>query len=576
MSEFELGQEFGLLQSPYEKISKERKDGQEVGDIPSWYTTPGYVSFISKFLSRPDQGVRERYQEMSDRAGEIAQKLYGDTFPWAEKFFDIIWNGFLSPSTPVLANLGAGRGMPISCSGNVISDSIHGFYSSRLEVAMLTKNGFGTSSYLGAVRPRGSKISSGGFASGVVPVLKGFVQDMQDVSQGSSRRGAWAGYLEVEHGDFDEVCDLLARHPDNLNVGWIIGDDFLSSLSKGHKDSIRRYQRIMKTRVTTGKGYLFFRDKANRLAPENDPGMKILASNLCIEIMLPSDEMHTYACVLSSLNVSKFDQWPSDLIFYALVFLDCINEELINIGSQISGLENTVRFAIKARSLGLGVLGFHSYVQAQGWAMEDLQTQYFNKMLFERIDEETKIASLWMGNKAGSPDWVVGDHRNLHRIAIAPTMSTALICGGVSQGIEPLVANAFTQNSNSGDFNRVNPNLIPLMKERSVYSNSTILELAAKNGSVQAVSWLSDEEKRVFRTAFEIDQEVLLRLASQRQQNIDQGQSLNLFFAADEDPAYISKIHRMAAEDPYIKSLYYLRSQSGVKPNRGECESCEG
>lgn len=926
--------------SLYERRSNERKFGQEIGDIPDWYTTAGYVSFAPKFLSYPEQTVRGRYQEMADRAGEIATKLYGDLTPratrWSEEFFSIIWKGYLSPSTPVLGNLGAGRGLPISCTGNAILDSVDSFYMSRYETAILTKNGFGTSSYLGDIRPRGSAISAGGTASGVVPVINGFRQDSVDISQGGVRRGSWAGYLEVEHGDFDEVADLLQHKGDNLNIGWIIGDDFLERLNLGDKEAIRRYKRIMKTRIQTGKGYLFFIDKVNRLAPENTYGKKVKASNLCVsgdtwidttsglrqiktltrapfsavvdgknypasaawsngvksvveirtvqgyalrctpdhsillkngvwveaqdlvpgnklkvnqhdsfsisnfddedrdkgyvtghfvgngtvssgywqlrswsnpgdqdvedrliaicppnrlgpvkwtkrnesvgcgyialnpgshwadryglrstdvkhnishlinsesdsflvgvlqglfdtdghvecsadsergwlnvsvrfgqvnkglienvqrilnrfgirssiyllreegttwlpdsnrelaeydtqeswrlvinsksvqrwidligfthsekkkkletawakvktyniafvaevseivhvgeeevfdvivdeihafsangliahncnEISLPSDSETSFACVLSSLNLTKFDEWSEDLIFYATVFLDCINEELINLGQHIPGLEKVVRFATKARSLGLGVLGFHTKVQANGWAMDDLRTQYFNAMVFERIDQETAAASAWMGAQAGSPEWVVGNHRNLHRIAVAPTMSTALICGGVSQGIEPLMGNAFTQSSNSGGFNRVNPNLIPVMKAAGVYNNRTILDIATENGSVQHVDWLDDEQKRIFRTAFEIDQMVLIRLASQRQKFIDQGQSLNLFFDESEDPRFISQVHRAAAEDPYIKGLYYLRSQSSEKPNRGDdCVVCEG
>lgn len=566
--------------SRYEQLSAERKELQAKGEVPDWYTTAGYQLFTEKY-TLPGQSLKDRYQQIADAAGEIADELYPseDGQPWADAFFTMIWKGWLSPATPVLTNLGLSRGTPVSCSGLPVDDSISGFYKARYETAMLTKYGFGTSAYVGGIRGRGSDISVGGKASGVLPVIRGFVQDMSDVSQGNTRRGAWAGYLEVDHPDFNEVIDYLYNNPDNFNMGWIITDAFMDRLNSGDKDAIARYKKIMKTRTVTGKGYMFFRDKVNRMAPDElaEHDLTIHASNLCSEIALPSDEDHTFTCVLSSMNAAKYDEWKdTDAVFVSTVFLDCVAEAFLRQARSIEGMEKAVRFTEKSRALGLGLLGFHTYVQQQGWALDDLRVMYFNAELFRGLQDQAMKASVWMAKKTESPEWVNG-RRNLTLMAVAPNMSTATICGGVSQGIEPVVANVYNQGSQAGEVERINPVLLDIMRERDVYNQDTIWSIINNRGSVQHVTWLTDEEKRVFRTAFEVDQAVLIRLASQRQNWIDQGQSLNLFFAAEEDPKYISQIHRMAAEDPNIKALYYMRSQAGVQASKGDdCLACEG
>lgn len=569
-----------MVTSKYEQLSAERKALQAAGEIPDFYTTAGYQLFMGKY-TLPGQTLKQRYQQIADASGEIAEELYPTVDdPWSDRFFDVMWKGWLSPSTPVLANMGADRGLPVSCSGGVVDDSIYGFFESRLEAAMLTKHGFGTSAYMGGIRPRGSEISVGGKASGVLPVIRGFVQDMSDVSQGSVRRGAWAGYLEIDHGDFYELCDYLYNNPDSLNVGWIVSDAFLERLDNGDQEAVNRYKKVMKTRSVTGRGYLFFKDKANRLAPKEftHHGLTIEASNLCSEIFLPSDVDNTFTCVLSSMNAAKYDEWHyTDAVFVSTVFLDVVAETFIRKGRLIRGLEKAVRFTEKSRALGLGVLGFHTYAQQQGWTMGELKTHLFNTELFTHIRLEAEESSRFMATRQKEPEWCEGSgRRNLTLLAVAPNMSTAVICGGVSQGIEPIVANVYVQGSQGGEIIRLNPVLWDIMKERGVYNTKTMWSIINDNGSVKNVTWLSDGEKEVFRTAFEINQMDLLRLASQRQRQIDQGQSLNLFFAADEDPKYISKVHRAAAEDPYIKALYYMRSQAGVQASKGECTACEG
>lgn len=564
------------MTSIYENYSAERKAGQLAGEIPDFYITPGYQMFVLKYTEE-GQTMKQRYQKIAKAAGDIANDLYGDIsnatgYGWEERFFDVMWKGWLSPSTPVLANLGTDRGMAVSCTGNYVDDSIYGFYDSRLEAAVLTKNGFGTSSYLGDIRSRGSKFSDNGSANGAFPIARGFVQDMDDTSQGSTRRGAWAGYIEATHADFDEIIDNIPR-VDGMNIGWNITDEFINGLKTGDKEIIRRWQKILKTRAVTGKGYLFFVDKVNRQNPESyaQHNLSVKASNLCSEITLHSDVDHSFSCVLSSLNLSKWDEWKdTDLVFVSTVFLDCVAEDLIRRGSKIKGMEKVVRFTEKSRALGLGVMGYHTLLQQKGIPFDSKAADYLNANIFAQIHWQAGDASHWMSSIAGSPEWAPEGMRNSHLMAIAPTMSTALLVGGVSQGIEPLVANVFNQSSAAGEMARINPVLIDIMKDRDVYDQDTIDDLIDHEGSVQHVIWLDDHEKEVFKTAFEIDQEAILRQASKRQEYIDQGQSLNVFFKADATPAYMSKIHQKAMLDPYIKALYYLRSQAGIQASKNK------
>jgi len=557
------------MTSIYEKFATERKELQAKGEVPDWYTTGGYQMFMLKY-AEPGSSLLDRYTKIAETAGDIATDLYGDN-NWSQRFFNIIWKGWLSPSTPVLANLGTERGLAVSCTGNYVPDSIYGFYTSRLEAAMLTKNGFGTSSYLGDIRPRGSKFSDNGKATGPLPIIRGFVQDMDDVSQGSTRRGAWAGYIEADHPDFDEIIDYLYNHPDGLNLGWNLTSEFIERLKAGDEDTVRRYKKILKARVVTGKGYLYFIDKVNEQNPKSyaKHGLSVKASNLCNEIALHSDDEHSFSCVLSSLNLAKFDEWKeTDTVFLSTVFLDCIAEDLIRRGKDVLGIENVIRFTEKSRALGLGVMGYHTYLQDHGVAFESDKAYKLNTDMFALIRRNAEDASRYMAKKAGSPLWADSGMRNTHLMAIAPTMSTALLVGGVSQGIEPIVANAWNQSTAAGEMFRVNQTLLKIMKDRGVYNDEVIDHIIDNNGSVQDVDWLTEEEKDVFKTAYEINQAHVVLQASDRQAFIDQGQSLNVFFDAATPAKQISDIHKQAILDPRIKGLYYLRSKAGVQASK--------
>lgn len=892
----------------YKKLSDERKELQKQGLIPEWYTTAGWQIFKEKYLYETDRAVRGQFERIAKTAAKHVPKLKEAE----QKFFDMLWKGWLSPSTPVLANMGTNRGMPVSCSGTVASDSVDGFYSNLHEVAILTKYGFGTATDLSSIRPRGSPISVGGKASGVLPVIKEHINAMRNIAQGTARRGAWAAYLDIEHGDFFEVADYMLAEPDDCNIGWNVKQSFIDKLNNGDKSAHERFQRAMKVKMVTGKGYFFFVDKANAKRPQMyvDKGMFINNSQLCVapetliltsegyqqiaeleneevevwngkefskvtikktgenqklikvvtnsgfelectpyhkfyvvvrgsnnftgtkifekrahelvvgdkliksdfpilngdqvldfayengfysadgclektgqriylyhekrklkkffdmsifknwytqenqnreygttnllknkffvpldnysieskvkwlegfldgdgvvcrngntqsiqatsinknfllevqlmlqtigvsskvtkmhdsgmqklpandgsgeykdffcqtswrimfgqtgivtlqslgfnpkrleltnhqpnrecsqfvkvteiidegryddtycftepkrgmgvfngiltgqcsEIMLFNDDQHTYTCVLSSMNASRWEEWKdTDAPYWATVFLDCVAEEFIHKAKNVRGLEKAVRFTEKGRALGLGLCGVHTLFMQKMIPFESLDAHLLSQEIQELIDKQSLKASQDLALTFGEPEWCKGyGVRNTHRIAIAPTKSTALLIGGISEGINPDPAMSYTQMTAAGEVDRLNPVLLELMKKKGVYSKKHVQEITDKQGSVQHVDWLTEEEKKVFKTAFEIDQSAVLRMASARSAYIDQWQSLNLFFAADEDPAYIAEIHKQAFEDPNILALYYIYTQAGVQASKGECEACQ-
>lgn len=568
-----------LTNNLYEKLSAERKQLQREGRLPSWYLTGGWSMFKQKYLyEAPD--ARAQFQRIAKTAAKHLIDIGVDTVKEAEeKFFDMFWSGVLSPSTPVLSNTGTNRGLPVSCQGSYIPDSIDGIYGTKRELALHTKHGFGTSAYLGDIRPRGTKISIGGKAEGVVPVLKGLIQDSQYVSQGNTRRGSVAAYFPFDHGDFDEVVDFVTATPEDANIGFNFSDYNIAKLEGQDPEMVRRFKKLMKLKMVSGRGYLSFIDKMNRLAPQaiKNSGIPIVASNLCNEISLPSNNYYSFVCVLSSMNLVHWDRLKtSDDIFWATVFLDCINSEFISKAKNISGLEKSVKFAQDFAALGLGACGLHTLFQQKMIPWESFQAHQLNNEIFARMDSESRRASEWLAEKRGCVKFTEGTGmRNATRLAIAPTKSTALLMGGVSEGINPDPAMTYTQASAGGDLLRVNALILSRMRERGAYKKSEFDSINAASGSVQHVSWLTDEEKEVFKTAFELNMESVLRMGSARQRHIDQGQSLNVFFSANEDPRWIAHIHRMAMLDERIKGLYYVYSTRTLKGASRECVACQ-
>lgn len=559
--------------SVYKEFSAERRKLQEEGLLPAFYTTGGYQLLKTKYLDEGETPY-ERYRSVAATAAQYTS----DPKYWEERFFDVMWKGWLSPATPVLSNLGTTKGMCVSCSGNYVGDSIYNFYSCQTETAVLTQNGFGTSSYLGDIRHRGAPISVGGKASGVLPVLKDNVQVSRDVTQGNNRRGAWAGYYPIDGKDFYELADYLLHYPDDVNIGWIWSAEFRDRLNAGDQEALKRFQRMMRVRYITGKGYVFKQWTVDEGRPQmyKDHGLAVRASNLCTEILLHSSDDLTFTCVLSSMNLLFWDEWKdTDAVEVATRFLDAVAEAFIQQAKGVKGLEKAVAFTQKGRALGLGVLGFHSYLQKNMMPIEGFEAHLLNGQMFRKLEEDSLKASQELAQELGEPEWCVGyGVRNTHRTAVAPTMSTSLLVGGISQGIEPVVMNVFNQSTAGGEVSRINPMLLDIMKARGVYQEKVLEDIRDNKGSVQHVEWLSDEEKLVYKTAFEIDQAALLRLASTRQRFLCQTQSLNLFFDAEEEEQYIAQIMQQFIEDPNLPTLYYQRGMAGVQASKGECTAC--
>uniref|UniRef100_A0AAU8GU99 Ribonucleoside-diphosphate reductase n=1 Tax=Pseudomonas phage PAKlein3 TaxID=3230132 RepID=A0AAU8GU99_9VIRU len=558
----------------YEALSQERKRLQELGHLPSWYITPGWQMAKEKYIVDGEDAILGRHRTI---AKTLARHLKGREAEWEEKFFNLLWEGILSPASPALGNTGTTRGMVVSCSGQVVGDSVDDFYSSLRETALLSKWGFGTSADFSGVRPRGSSISRGGKANGAVEVIEDFFTAASKISQGGKRRGSIGAYLDIEHADWDEAVDSLSMNPNGKNYGWIVRDSFVEKLLAGDEEANRRFTKAIYVKLKTGKGYIFCVDKANRHRPQmyKDLGLDVVASNLCTEIMLHSSPELTYSCILASLNLLHWDKIKnSDAAFVAHVFLDCLCSEFIEASEGIPGLEKVREFTIRGRAVGLGVMGFHTYLQYQRIPYISLQAQFLSSEIAQHMHDETLRASQWLAQEYGEPEWCKGyGVRNTHRTASAPTKSTALLMGGVSESWFPDPGMVFDSESAVGGLRRIPPALYELMVERGVYSPETVQDIIEHLGSVQHVSWLDEEEKLVFLNAFEMDQRILLRHASQRQRWICQGQSLNFYVPEDGSEDLVAELMTRVLLDPNVLSQYYIYSRSGVVV-RDECLAC--
>lgn len=574
-------------------FSKERKELQEKGLAPKWFTTMGWQLFSQKYLNGNSKSPKDQYKRIAKTLAKQAPNEYPSWWfdneyfagkTWEEAFFSIMWDGFLSPSTPLLTNTGTDYGMSVSCSGGYVEDSVLGFYDTRRQNAILTKEGFGTSVYLGDVRPRGSEMKNGE-ASGAQPVARMFVSDSMDISQGSARRGASSWYYDIDGGDFDELVHYLETYTDGNNAGWCLGDSFRDKLLAGEKDAVKRWGQMLACKGNVGSGYQFFKDKVNRANPPmyKDKGLDVKASNLCSEISLFSDEENTFTCVLSSENLRYWDSRPDNLAFVGTVFLDCVVSDFLESAKGKKGLEAAVKFTEEHRALGYGAMAFHTYLLDNNIVWGSLESQYYNELMFSTIKKEASAATEWLAGVLGEPEICKGyGVRNTHLLAVAPTKSTALIVGSVSEGINPQVGFVFTQATPAGEVVRIDPSFLELLRKKGLYGDehtketTELLEdINAHKGSIQHRPEFTDEEKEVYRTAFEINPYDHLKLVSDRQKYICQSQSANLFLA-NTTAKEMSKIYLYAYLDKNIKSLYYnygLRD-SNIQTN-SVCTACE-
>ncbi|EHU3119811.1 hypothetical protein ACI49N_003095 [Acinetobacter baumannii] len=559
-----------------EALSAERKDLQKKGLLPEWYTTAGWKMFKAKY-GLPSEGnhLRGRHETIAKTLARHLPQQYQAEFE--ERFFNDLWDNILSPSSPALANTGTDRGMVVACSGQKIGNSVFDFYEGLKETALLSKNAFGTSGDFSSVQPRGSQFGGNGKANGAREVIDDFFTAASKISQGGNRRGSFAAYLDIEHDDFYECLDSLRTHSNGKNYGWVVRDSFIKRLIANDPEAHKRWTDALHVKLLTGKGYLFFPDKANRHRPQmyKDLGLDIVATNLCTEIMLHSSELLTYSCILASINLKHWDVIPErQSVFTATVFLDCLCSEFIEKSEGKRGLEKVREFTIKGRAIGLGVLGFATYLQEKRIPYESLDAYFLNKRIFRHIHDESLRASKWLAEILGEPEWCKGyGVRNTHRTAVAPTKSTSILMGGVEESVFPSPAMVYEASSSVGGLPRINAVLYELMKDRGVYTPETLRDIIEHAGSVQHVDWLDDHEKAVFKTGFEMDQEVIYRYARERQPYLCQGQSLNFYFADEGSETKIANLMTRVTLDPDILSQYYIYSKSGVVV-KDECLAC--
>ncbi|MDB4430281.1 ribonucleoside-diphosphate reductase subunit alpha [bacterium] len=521
-------------------------------------------------------------QRIEDIANKAEEYLKIDGF--AIKFIDYMERGFFSLSSPIWSNFGRYRGLPISCFGSYIPDDMEKILSKMSEVGTMSKVGGGTSAYFGDVRHRGADISTGGAATGIHPQLAVFDSLTNYVSQSNVRRGSFAAYLPVDHPDIHEFLNIRGEGNSiqDLSIGVTVSDSWMEGMIAGDKDKRTIWGKIIKKRYESGYPYIFFSDTANNNAPQvyKDKGKRINASNLCTEIFLSTDDDESFVCDLSSINLAKWDEIiETDAIETLTFFLDAVMSEFIKKTEGIKHMEAPLKFAKEQRALGIGVLGWHSYLQQKMISFESLEAKIENTSIWKTIQERTINASKEMAKLYGEPALMEGyGLRNSNLCAIAPTTSSSFILGQISPSIEPLNSNYFTKDLAKGKFTYKNPELKKLLEQKGKDDVIIWKSILVKGGSVQHLDFLSQEEKDVFKTFGEISQKEILIQAASRQKYIDQGQSINLMIPPKTPPKEVNELLIFAWENS-IKSLYYQRSANPAQELARSilnCSSCEG
>lgn len=540
--------------------------------VPAWMSQEAVDT-----LSRGYLWQGETPRGMWERVAKTASKYLGYK-EIEDDLVEALWNGYIGLATPVAANFGTPRGLPISCYSVHLSDSVQSIYSHLKEVAALSKNGGGVGVYFGDIRPAGAPISSGGKSTGVVPWAQQYDLAASVVSQGGVRRGSFAIYMPITHPDLPELLrskDHSQGDPRKFvdsNIAVTIDDEFIKSMVAGDREKQKLFGEVLKIRMVSGSPYIVYIDNANRQNPEcyNQRGLKVSTSNLCSEIFLHTDENHSFVCVLSSLNLSKYDEWKNwkgkntgkTIPELAVYLLDAVVDEFCHKAERIPSMGRSVRFARKSRALGIGTMGLHALYQHRGFAFESEEARKLNVECHKFIKDNAEKASRQMAKEYGEPEWCKGNgRRHTHLIAIAPTRSNSVISGAVSQGIEPIDSNYYVAKQAKGTFIRKNPYLVQLLTNIGKNTEEVWESILEMRGSVQHFEFLTETEKKIFRTAREIDQFELIKQAADRQPYICQGQSLNLFVDPEASPEYIFKLH-LSAWHQGLKSLYYLRSSS--------------
>ena len=578
-------------------------------DYPSWGDTDVYKKTISGGYLLQGETPRDAYKRV---AATVAKRLYKPEL--ADTFFDYIWKGWLNLASPVLSNTGTDRGLPISCFGIDVGDSIADIGGKNLEMMLLAKHGGGVGIGINMIRPAGATITGNGTSDGVVPFCKIYDSTILATNQGSVRRGAASVNINIEHDDFEEWLEIrepkgdVNRQSLNLHQCAVVGDKFMRRLEQGDADARARWSKLLRKRKATGEPYILFKGNTNKANPKayKDNALKVHMTNICSEIVLHTDESHSFVCCLSSVNLTKYEEWKNtNLIYDAIWFLDGVLEEFLQKAKGLKGFENAVRSAEKGRAIGLGVLGWHTYLQQNGIPFEGLQAQFETRRIFSQIKIESERASRALAEVYGEPLWCRGTgFRNTHLRAIAPTVSNSKLAGNVSPGIEPWAANVFTEQSAKGTFIRKNKELTKVLRKAGINTQETWDKILEDGGSIQDIAelddWgyvnsklvrLSEQEsldltgfdtvKNVFKTFKEINQLELVNQAGIRQQYVDQSVSLNLAFPSEASPKWLNQVH-MDAWKKGVKTLYYMRTESvlrgdiAAKAMDPDCLSCDG
>jgi ribonucleoside-diphosphate reductase alpha chain len=546
---------------------------------PFYWLNEESRQFLSRDYLLPGVSPEQRIRQIADYAeGILGIGGFGD------KFYDYIARGWYSLATPVWTNFGLRRGLPISCYGSYIEDDSASILFTASEVGMMTKLGGGTSAYFGKLRPRGAPIRDNGYSNGSFSFAKLFDRMIEVFSQGSTRRGQCAAYIDIEHPDIEEWLWIQREGCDIQLLYWgvCVGNDWLQQMRDGDTEKRRLWAKVLEARSEVGIPYIFFKDNANNSAPEvyQRLGKRIYASNLCTEIMLPASADESFVCCLSSMNLLHYDEWKdTDAVETMVFFLDAVMEDFIRRVEGIPFMQRAYNFAVRHRALGLGALGWHSLLQSKRIPIESMDAYRLNVEVFRTIYDRAYNASMDLARRFGEPEYLKGTgRRNATLLAIAPTKSSSFILGQVSPSIEPFMSNYHVKDLAKVKTTFKNPYLQQVLRERGKDTDEVWQSIAAHDGSVQHLDFLSDEERDTFKTFSEISQMTLVQQAAQRQAYIDQGQSLNLMIHPETPVRDINLLVLRAAELG-VKSLYYQYSVNAAQEFNRElllsCRVCE-
>jgi len=535
-----------------------------------------------KFLERgyllEGETAEQRITDIA-KAAEKYLKLKG----FAAKFEEYMHKGYYSLSSPIWSNFGRKRGLPISCFGSYVPDNMDDILYKIAEVGVMSKVGGGTSGYFGAIRPRGTPISSGGEATGVHHQLTVFDSLTNYISQGNVRRGSFAAYLPIDHPDIEEFLKIKGEGDSiqDLSIGVCVSDEWMKSMTEGDKDKRKIWGLVIKKRFESGYPYIFFTDNANNQAPQvyKDKGLKINHSNLCSEIMLSNGPDESFVCDLSSMNLERWEEWKNtDAVEFLVYFLDAVMTEFIDKTEGMKFMDAPRKFAINQRALGVGVLGWHSLLQSKMIGFESMEAKLLNSQVWKFIRDHADKATATLADMLGESPLLKGyGRRNTTTLAVAPTTSSSFILGQVSPSIEPQNSNYYVKDLAKGKFTYRNPYLKQLFKDKGKHDDETWKSILMKGGSVQHLDFLTQDEKDVFKTFGEISQKEIIIQAAQRQKFIDQGQSLNVMIPPDTKPKEANELYIFAWEQG-IKALYYQRSANPsqmLARSINDCKSCE-